>query len=104
MSYAASPPPAPANVTRRVSSGLVSVAGVRYACAGFVALEGRNVRVRPVDRSANQLHVFVDGASVGDAHRIDPSNLNDPTWGAVVRDWRRRADLHPGPDPTEETP
>ncbi|MEJ7785980.1 MAG: hypothetical protein WKF96_14335 [Solirubrobacteraceae bacterium] len=81
----------------------MSVAGVRYACAGLVALEGRNVRVRPVDRSANQLHVFVDGASVGDAHRIDPCNLNDPTWGAAAGE-RRRHNPHPGPDPTKETP
>lgn len=62
--------PSSADVTRVVRDGVVSVARREYTHPIFLELEGRKVGLRPVENSANEMHVFVDGRWAGDAGRV----------------------------------
>lgn len=62
--------PSSADVARVVRDGVVSVAKREYTHPIFLELEGRKVGLRPVENSANELHVFVDGRWAGDAGRV----------------------------------
>jgi AAA domain len=82
--------PSPADISRIVRGGVVTVGSRPYWHAIFLELEGREVVLRAVS-GADELHVFVDGRWAGDAGCIAAPEGRDPCPHPVRRTQRRHA-------------